>query len=175
MSSLAGRLRDTMIRLERLVEEAARERRALLTELPDVEPLLRTTRRLRHDVGMLRRAAREAGDDVFDKPVAEAWRRAVEAGAAALERIEQGLPGGKPVGDAKDLAEAVRAYRSSLDRMRKSGLTEDLSTATLSRLFGMSFALDQFRRDLDDLIARCKEIAARQRAGVAPLANDGSP
>jgi uncharacterized membrane protein YccC len=174
LSSLAGRLRDTMIRLERLVEEAARERRALLTELPDVEPLLRTTRRLRHDVGMLRRAAREAGDGGFDEPFADAWRRAVEAGAAALERIERGLPGGKPVGDAKDMAEAVRTYRSSLDRMRKSGLTEDLSTAALSRLFGISFALDQFRRDLDDLIERCSEIAARMGARVGPLTRDGS-
>src|SRR5690606_22861910 len=47
--STASRIRETMSQLERLVVEAARERRVLLTESSDMEPLLRTTRRLRHD------------------------------------------------------------------------------------------------------------------------------
>jgi hypothetical protein len=151
------------MRLEALVEEAARERRTWLTDVPDAEPLLRTLRRLRHDVGMPRRAAREGGSDVLDEHTARPWLRAIEAGAAPLRRIGHVLSGQDATGDLKSLTEAVRAYRMSLDEMRRAGLTHSLSTAALGRLFGIGFALDQFRRDLEDLVERCREIAATRR------------
>jgi hypothetical protein len=55
----------------------------------------------------------------------------------------------RPLKDTSGLTKAVRAYRLALDEMRRAGLTEPLSTAALGRLFGIGFALDQFRRDLD--------------------------
>src|SRR5690606_13843619 len=97
-----------------------------VTDVPDSEPLLRTLRRLRHDVGMLRRAAREAGSDVLDEPTAGSWLRALEAGAATLRRVGQVLSGQDAVSESSRLAEAVRDYRMSLDGMRRSGLTQPL-------------------------------------------------
>lgn len=165
LGSIARRVRKAMTQLERLVEEAARERRALLTDMPDVEPLLRTTGRLRHDVNMLRRAAREAENDVIDEQVTEAFRRAILIGAERLERI-----GGEADTDSvsdDDLSTAVRTYRQRLQAMRESGATRELSTATLSRLFGTSFALDQFRRNLGDLTARYEETTRREQSRTA--------
>lgn len=167
LGSIARRIRKTMAQLERLVEEAARERRALLTDMPDVEPLLRTTSRLRHDVNMLRRAAREAEKDVIDDQVTEAFRNAILIGAARLEQI--GSSAGDMTDDAGALSDAVRTYRQKLQAMRESGATRELSTATLGRLFSTSFALDQFRRNLGDLTARYEEITRREPSGKPSL------
>lgn len=154
---LARKIRETMIRLEQLVGEAARERRALLTDIPDVEPLLRTARRLRFDVSMLRRAAREAGNEGVDEHISQAWRRAIHIGADQLEAIERRtLPGDKA--SRQELLDAVKAFRLALETLRQRE-TNNLSTITLARLFGMSFALDQFRRNLEDLNKRFDEVA----------------
>jgi uncharacterized membrane protein YccC len=158
LGSLAVRTRKTLSRLETLVEEAAHERRSWLTDAPDGEPLLRTMRRLRHDVGMLRRAAREAGQDALHEHVAKHWLCAAQTGAATLRRVGQVLAGQQAPDDSNSLAQAVRAYRVAVDEMRQAGMTRSLSTAALGRLFGIGFALDQFRRDLDDLIERSREI-----------------
>jgi uncharacterized membrane protein YccC len=160
VGSLAGRIREGLDRLEILVEEAARERRSRLTDTPDPEPLLRTLSRLRHDLGMLRRAVRELGREGLHEHTAQPWLWAVETGAAALRGIGQSLSDQQAPGDTRGLTKAVRAYRVALDEMRRAGLTEPLSTAALGRLFGIGFALDQFRRDLDDLIERSGEISA---------------
>jgi uncharacterized membrane protein YccC len=166
---LAVRIREGLRRLETLVDEAARERRTWLTSAPDEEPLLRTMVRLRHDLGMLRRAVRNLGRDALPGCAAEAWRCAAETGAATLSRLGQTLSGRQAREDAGGLAEAVRAYRAALDEMTRTGLTQPLSTAALGRLFGIGFALEQFRRDLDDLIERSREISAsRAHAGTTP-------
>ena len=164
IGSLAVRIRENLIRLATLVDEAARERRTRLTEVPDPRPLLRTMRRLRHDIDMLRRAAREAGTDVLHEHVAQSWFRAAESGAAALRGAGQLLAGERAPEDFDALSDAVRAYRGGLDEMRRAGLTRSLSTAALGRLFGIAFALDQLRRDLDELVDLSREIAgARSR------------
>jgi hypothetical protein len=109
---------------------------------------------------MLRRAVRELGREGLHEHAAQPWLSAVEAGAATLRGIGQSLSGQQAVKDPSGLTRAVRADRVVLDEMRRAGLTEPLSTAALGRLFGIGFALDQFRRDLDDLIERSREISA---------------
>lgn len=158
LGMIARYIRETMMQLERLVVEAARERRALLTNIPDVEPLLRTTSRLRLDVNMLRRAAREAEGDMVDDKLIKAFHRAILIGAQRLERIGTGAPAPDPTHAAADLQDAVKQYRQALEAMRESGATRELSTSALTRLFGINFALDQFRRNLADLVARYEEI-----------------
>lgn len=162
LGAIAKNIRETMMQLERLVTEATRERRTLLTDIPDVEPLLRTTGRLRHDVNMLRRAVREAESDVVDDRITGAFRNAVLTGAAQLEKIGGGVRAGAVDRNMDELSAAVRNYRQTLQAMRESGATRQLSTATLTRLFGTSQALDQFRRNLGDLMARYEEVTARE-------------
>lgn len=161
--SPAGRIRNDLILLEMLVENAAHERRTLLSGLPDLMPLLRTIRRLRQDISILRRAAHETGDVWIDKHLAGSWSGAIEAGIAALGQVGRLLSGQDTAADTNDLAQAVRGYRAALDEMRREGRTESLSTTALERLFWIGFALDLFRRDMDELTQRAQEIAAARR------------
>jgi hypothetical protein len=46
--------------------------------------------------------------------------------------------------------------------MRRSQRTRHLPTDTLWRLFGAGFALEQFRRDLDDLVERVGDFSAHR-------------
>jgi hypothetical protein len=117
---------------------------------------------LRYDIGMLRRTARKGGHVAPLEHVAEAWSCAVRTGATALRRIGDVLSGQQAPEDRKALAQAVRGYRVAVDGMRRAGLTDALSTATVGRLLGIGFALEQFRRDLDDLVERSKEISTKR-------------
>lgn len=166
---LAVRIREGLHRLATLVDEAARERRSGLTNAPDEEPLLRTLGRLRHDLGMLRRAVRDLGGDPLPERAAEAWRCAAETGAETLRRIAQTLTGRPARESASGLAKAVHSYRTALADRRGTIPTQPLSTAALDRLLGIRFALEQFRRDLDDLVERSKEISvSRGHTGTDP-------
>lgn len=144
-------IRENLVRLEAMVEEAAHERRAWLADAPDGERLLRTLRRVRHDVNMIRRAAREAGSDALQDCAAASWRVAAESGASTLRGISRVLAGQDVPEDFDTLTAAVRDYRAAVDDMRQTGVAHSLSTTALSRLFGIGFALDQLRRDLADL------------------------
>ena len=103
----------------------------------------------------------------------ESW--AYCGGLHSLDRrAGQVLSGQDAIGDLKRLTEAVRAYSMSLDEMRRAGLMHSLSTAALGRLFGIGFALDQFRRDLEDLFERCREFAATRRTHEGSLVRRAS-
>ena len=120
--------------------------------------------RLRHDVVMLRRALREPGHEALREHVAQPWSRAMETGAATLRDLGQALSEGQAPERSDAMAQAVGAYRSALDEMRRRELTKPLPTDAVWRLFGAGFALEQFRRDVDDLIERTDAFASgRQR------------
>jgi uncharacterized membrane protein YccC len=163
LGALGMRTRQALNRLETLVGEAARERRShLAADAPDPEPLFRTLLRLRHDLVMLRRAVREpGGGEVSREPLAQPWARAAQAGAAALRDVGQALRGRRVPAASGALAQAVGAYRTAVDEMRRRNLTRSLSTDAVGRMFGVGFALEQLRRDLDDLIERTRERSAQ--------------
>lgn len=133
----ASQTRGKLIRLAKLVDEAAHERLAWFGEVPDGLRLLQALRRVRHDVYMLRRTAREAGGDSLHDRVAAAWQRAAETGASTLSGISQLLAGQHVSEDFNKLAPAVRAHKAEVDEMRRTGATQALSTPVLSRLLGL--------------------------------------
>ena len=55
--------------------------------------LLRTLRRVRHDINMLRRAAREAGDDAVHECAAAPWQLAADSAATTLRTTGEVLAG----------------------------------------------------------------------------------
>ena len=167
LGSAVAKTRRALNRLETLVAEAAHERRShLAADAPDPEPLFRTLLRLRHDLVMLRRAAWQPGDGTaVREQLARPWALAVEAGAAALRDVGAALLGRRVPGDSGALAAAIGAYTAEIDEMRRLDLTRFLPSDTVGRIFGVGFALDQFRRDLDDLIERASERSV-QAEGV---------
>ena len=154
LADLAVRGRKSLERLEVLVGEAARERRTHLANNADPQPLLRTLMRVRHDLVMLRRALGEPGDALL--PLA--WARAARAAAASLTSIAEALPRSQPPIPAADLPGAVAEYRAALESTQQGG-APNLSAELLGRRFGVAFALDQLRRDIDDLVERTQELA----------------
>src|SRR3954471_4460346 len=157
---LAAATRKGLAELEGLLGEAARERRSRLAQGPDPAPLLRTLLRLRHDVVMLRRTAGGAWHETARDALAEPWRDAARAGAGYLEYLGGAMAEGLAPGRPDALADAIGSYRAALDRVRREGVTRSLPTDEVGRLFGVGFALDQLRRDLDDLGERARELAA---------------
>ncbi|HKG77136.1 MAG TPA: FUSC family protein [Beijerinckiaceae bacterium] len=166
LGTLAVKTRQSLSKLETLVGEAARERRSRLADAADPEPLFRHLMRLRHDVVMLRRALREPGHEALREHVAQPWSRAAETGAAVLRDLGRALSEGRAPEGSGAMAEAVGAYRSALDEMRRRELTKPLPTEAVWRLFGTGFALEQFRRDLDDLLERAQEMTKGRERDV---------
>ncbi len=159
LGSRAVEIRENFLQLTVFVEEAAHERRAWLPENREGARLLRTLRRVRLDVDMLRRAARGAGNDVLHERAAVSWQSAAESGASTLRSICRLLAGQPVAENPNTLAPAVRDYRVAIEDMLRTGMTHSLPTAALARLFGIGFALDQLRRDLDDLIEVSGEVS----------------
>ncbi len=159
--SLAVKTRQALSRLEILVGEAARERRSRLSDAPDPEPLFRTLMRLRHDVVMLRRTVREPEHEILRGHVAQPWSRAVQTGATILNDVGRSLVEGQAPKPSGEMATTVGDYRSALDELTRE-LADPLPTDATWRLFGAGFALEQFRRDLDDLTERAQESSSRQ-------------
>lgn len=165
--SSAADIRGKLTLLTELVEEAAQEQRIRTVATgPDGPRFLRTLRRLRHDVDALRRALREAGSDVLHERAAAPWRCAADAGASTLEGIAQLLDGQSLPDDFNSLGPAVRGYLNCLEEIRRSDLSFSLSPAMLQRMYGIGFALDQFRRDLDDMVEVARETQGRHPGRV---------
>ncbi|WP_421462339.1 FUSC family protein [Aurantimonas sp. NFXS3] len=159
LTTRAGKVRGELTALATFAAEAARERRLAIGRRPDPERILRALRRVRHDVNMLRRAARGGGDDTLVGTLEQPFRRAIVRGAEALDSVQGQLLGRPVPGPSTPLEPIVRDYRDGLDTMRKTGETEDLTTPELARLFGIKFALRQLERDLSALAEVATEIA----------------
>ncbi len=108
--------------------------------------------------GHLRRSAQEpslvmlfrAGPQGY--PPLGGPRDGAQSGECRLRDLAQALPEEQAPGRSGAMAEAASTYRSALDEMRRRELTKPQPTDAVWRLLGAGFALEQFRRDLDDLI-----------------------
>lgn len=58
---------------------------------------------------------------------------------------------------------ASSLHEAALDGVRRQGPTRSVPVDEIGRLFGIGFALDQLRRDLDDLLERANELTAGGR------------
>lgn len=160
LAATASAVRKGLGKLESLVGEAARERRSRLARGPDPAPLLRTLLRLRHDVVMLRRAAGAPWHEAVRDRLARPWSDAARAGAGRLRDLGDALAERRAPAPSDVPAGAVAAYESALDAVLRHDPARALPVEEVERLFGIGFALDQFRRDLDDLAERARELAA---------------
>ncbi len=162
LTALETRRHQMLGQMEALLGAAARERRSGLTDMPDPEPMLRTLLRLRNDVSMLRSAVEVSGHEVLQGPAASSWMSVARTGASILRRLADSLSSGQAPDSTSAMADAVSDYKATIDEIRRSHQTSHMSTDTLWRLFGTGFVLEQFRRNLDDLVERAGEFEARR-------------
>jgi uncharacterized membrane protein YccC len=166
--NLASRRRKGQEKVETLADEAKRERRNRLTDAPDPEPLARTLRRLGQDMATIGRVTSLPCDasliERLSGPttdLARAIAHFLESCGAALTQREAPPPIGP-------LATALDAYGETVADLRRDGLTRPLSGPAIERLFGLGFALDQLRRDAEDLAERVAELAPAAASEAVP-------
>jgi uncharacterized membrane protein YccC len=151
-------IRARFTTLEAAAEEARRERRSHLTDAADPVPLLRTLRRVRHDLVMIGRAVAQ--------PLAPAAAGRLGPPLAALSAVAVGfLHGVAEALSARRLppsfdgvTAAFEVYVTAMTVLRQERATQDLSVEDAGRVFALGFALDQLREDFADLHNRAKEF-----------------
>ena len=134
--------------------DARHEQSMTFGSRPDLGPLSRTLLRLRHDLVIIGRAAAEP---LPQRVLSKLAPRIAAIGSAAGDYLRAGasaLRAGQSPPAVAQVDAAMNAYSSEVAAMQHAGLTGALASNELERLFSLTFALDQLRRDLTDL-ARC--------------------
>ena len=159
LSELQAKVRKALNNLETLADEVARERRNRLSDEPDPEPLYRTLRRVRHDIGALTRALGDPLPDVVQKHFSGPWELCVQTGAAALVDLGEALVRREPAVCPDSFMQAVAGFKATTEEMRVLGATRELAADAVARVFGVVFELEQLRINLEDLANRTSESA----------------
>jgi uncharacterized membrane protein YccC len=157
--ALHDRTRAAIERAAAAAEETARERRSYVSDTPDPEPLVRTLRRLSHDLVIIGRALPvplpAAASDHLRQPTSDL---ATVLGDY-MPAIGNSLTAGTPPPDDAPLSHAFDAYGVAVAALRRAGATHDLADDDVERIFGLSFGLEQLRQNLADMAARVSELA----------------
>jgi uncharacterized membrane protein YccC len=160
MPALDDRVRAAIDRVAAAAEEARRERRSHLSALPDPDSIVRTLRRLNHDLIMVARSVAAPLPDAVERRLAEPASAAAAALCDALAGIGDALAGASPPPDMAPLHRALTGFAGAFAALRRDGCTRALPEEAVERIFGLAFALEQTGRHLDELADRLREIAA---------------
>ena len=160
LSHVQNSIGEAFARLDAIALEARHERMTRLAAEPDQGPLLRTLLRLRHDLVMIGRAAIVPLGPSLAR-VGETAAHYLHGCAAALLAREEAPPQGAAVA-------VLDGFATELAALRREGLTRSLSDDAVEQVFALAFALDQLRRNFNDL-ARC--VAELSSSGTAPIAD----
>jgi uncharacterized membrane protein YccC len=163
-------------RLDTVALEAKHERMTRLAAEPDQGPLLRTLLRLRHDLVMIGRAAAVPLPERFRPRLGPGLARVSAAVSDYLDVSAAALAAHRGPPPLAAVKAALDGYDAEFAAMRSEGFTRELSEETAERVFALGFALEQLRRNCDDL-ARCvRELApARSSAGPTTAADARQP
>jgi uncharacterized membrane protein YccC len=161
VQDLQDRIRTAVERCAAAADEAARERRSYLTEAPDPDPLVRTLRRLSHDLVIVARALMMPLPEIAAGRLAQPAAAIGAAVAAAFTRIGDSLVGRADPPDLAPFAAVRAAFDAELAAMRRERVTQALPELAVERIFGLAFALEQISGHLDEFVARAREMAQR--------------
>jgi uncharacterized membrane protein YccC len=156
---LQGRLGESVTAIDQMAVEARRERLVPLGRGPDPAPLSRISRRLRHDLVILGRAAVAPLPKVCADRLGPALDRLGPVASAFLLGSSAALAQGRSPPPLEPVEAALEAHESEIAALRKEGLTRPLSTAEAERLFALGFALEQLRGNFADLAQIVQERA----------------
>jgi uncharacterized membrane protein YccC len=149
------RIRGALARALTAADEAARERRSLVTDAPDPAPLVRCLRRLSHDFVIVARARSQPLPGSVVERLGAPLRSLSAALSAQLRAVGAALATRSPPPEPVEFD----GVHEAMAAMRRDGITRGLSGEEIERVFGLSFALDQLRRNLDELVGHAGELA----------------
>lgn len=161
---IQGGLGPAVTRLEAIADEARRERVPYLSATIELRPLLRIMLRLRHDLVIIGRAAVTPLPEILRKRLRPLITAIAEGAAAFAEDSAAALSSTDPAPDLSAFEAALKAFDAEIASMREEGLTRKLSGEEIERLFGLGFAFEQLRQDLNELARWISDF--RQTAGA---------
>jgi hypothetical protein len=167
---IQDRIGEAYADLDAIAVEGMRERLTYLVSECDLTPLLRTLLRLRHDFVMIGRTAAAPLPAAFQARLEPLLTGISDASADYLRNCGVALVGRQraPSHDAVDAA--FDDYAVEMTGLRHQDLIRDLPAEAMERIFTLAFALDQLRRDFNDLggcVARHSERRRPRRVAAA--------
>jgi uncharacterized membrane protein YccC len=153
---------EAYTKLDAMAVEGTHERMTHLTAEPDLAPLLRILLRLRHDLVMIGRTAAVPLPPAFQIRLGPALVRVSDTASDYLRGCGAALVAHQSPASRHAVEAALDDYAAGLAALRCQGLTQDVSVDATERIFAFSFALEQLRRNFNDL-----ERCAAQYCGLA--------
>lgn len=163
VQGLHDRIRAAVERAAAAAGEVDRERRSFISDIPDPDPLVRTLRRLSHDLIIIARALLPAS---LPETVAARLARPVAAIAgslsAAFTGIGTALTNRSAPPDPAPVTQALAGFDAELAALRRDRATRELPEDAVERIFGLAFGFEQIGRNLGELAGRVRELADRR-------------
>jgi len=160
LQTIHPQIRAALKKAEAAAEEAARERKSHLTDAADPEPLIRTLYRVRHDLVMIGRASANPLPEPILHRLGPSLKALQEETCALLLGIAQSLRTRTAPPDAESFRSALNSFVSETESLRSHALSHDLPYGSFGQIFALGFAFEQFRKNVDDLLARAQELAS---------------
>ncbi|MGC1861582.1 MAG: FUSC family protein [Methylocystis sp.] len=148
-------------KLDSIRAEAKHEQMTFLAVEPDFDPLRHSLLRLRHDLIMIGRAATAPLPEALQGRVGPLLTRVANAAVEYLRKCGAALRTGGAPPALEKLDEAFDAFAAEIATLRREGQLRELSVEAVEYVFALSFALEQWRRDLQDVARRVSEQADR--------------
>ena len=164
--ALHDRIRAAVERCAATAGDAARERTSWLTDAPDPDPLVRSLRRVSHDLVMLARALPKPLPEPLCSRLAGPAKRVASAAGEFLSELADALNRQTAVPPLVILEQALSEYDDAISELRRDRLIVPLAVADAERAFGTAFALQQLVGNLADLIVRVGELLRGQQKGA---------
>jgi uncharacterized membrane protein YccC len=148
------RIRAAVERANAIADEVLRERASRLADAPDPEPLVRNLRRLSHDLVTISRVLAVALPEPLRTRLAGPAKALSAAFGAAVAGIGDALIAATPPPSLEAVAAAIADYQAAMRALRAEGVSRSLADDDVERVFGLAFAFEQMRRNLDELASR---------------------
>ena len=157
------RIGDAYAALDAIAVEGTHERITYLASGLDLTPLLRTLLRLRHDFVMIGRTAAAPLPAVLQVRLEPLLTRVSEASVDYLRASGVALVGRQPAVSRHAVDAAFDAYAAEMAGLRHQDPIQDLPAEAMERIFALAFALEQLRRDFNDLAGCVADHSERGR------------
>ncbi|WP_370437131.1 FUSC family protein [Microvirga sp. TS319] len=167
LQTIHPQIRAALKKAEAAADEAARERRSHLTDAADPEPLIRTLYRVRHDFVMIGRASTNPLPEPLLQTLGPSLKALRDETCALLLGIAKALRARTAPPDASRFETALHAFVSETEALRTQALSHDLPYGSFGQVFALGFAFEQFRKNVEDLLARTQELASARTAARA--------
>jgi uncharacterized membrane protein YccC len=159
VAAIQARIRAGLRQVDAAVDEAARERKAHLSAAPDPDPVARTLYRVRHDLIIIARVCVRALPETVEADLRDPLLAMRDATVALLRKIAEALRFGYVAPDAAGFEASLAAYVVAMDRLRTQGITRELASDEVGRIYTLRFGFEQLGKDLKDLAERAGDLA----------------